>query len=323
MGTSFLKYLLILLTIDVSAQDTISLFSETEVSIQVTDGQLFGSLVIPNNIETSTIALFIAGSGPTDRNGNNMSGLNTDAYKLLCYALAENGIASLRFDKWGSGKSISSNQKEIIAKRDFESEINDAVAWIEYLQNDGRFNQLTVIGHSQGSLVGILAAKKVQTIVTKFISISGLGVPGNETLKEQLGVQPKFVGEAANPILDSLANGLLVKKVPPFLQALFSPTLQPYLISWFKYNPAEELSTLAIPSVIIQGTNDIQVKAGEATILASKSPLAKVLIIENMNHVLRILESNDRSKNFATYAQPALPISTELVQKISDFLLEK
>lgn len=321
MRNPFFIFFFILLSINLPAQDKSQLFEESEVTIALPDGELFGSMVIPTTGLLNSVVLFIAGSGPTDRDGNNKSGLNSNAYKLVCYAMAENGIASLRFDKWGTGKSIPDNFKDIVTKRDFESEVNDVAAWIGFLQKDQRFKQIHIIGHSQGSLIGILAAQRTNAAVSKFISISGLGKRGNETLKEQLSAQPKLVIAAAAPIIDSLAEGLPVKNVPPYLQALFNPNMQPYLISWFKYEPAAELAALHIPSLVIQGTNDIQVKEADAQYLVSKSPWASLVIIQNMNHVLRIVENEDRTQNFATYNQPDLPIPKELVEKICDFIL--
>ncbi|MBK9488754.1 MAG: alpha/beta hydrolase [Haliscomenobacter sp.] len=150
----------------------------------------------------------------------------------------------------------------------------------------------------------------------------GIGLRGNETLKEQLSAQPKFVTDFSTPLLDSLSRGLNVKNVPPYLEVLFKPSIQAYLISWFKYEPAEELAKLSIPSLVIQGTNDIQIKVADAQHLAAKSKLAQLLLIEKMNHLFRLVEG-DRAANLATYNQPTLPISEELVEKVGAFVLKK
>lgn len=324
MPKSFLFLLLMFVVLQSLGQQADKTFIVSNVSIQLKGYSLFGTLTTPALISKKLkIALFIAGSGPTDRNGNNAMGLKTDAYRLFCNALAERGIATLRYDKLGSGESKPENLKDIVDKRDFDSEVSDAVAWIEFLKKDKRFNEISVIGHSQGTLTGILAVQKTGKSVGKLVSLAGLGKRGNETLKEQLSAQPPFVSEAAQPVIDSLANGWKVKNIPPFLEVLFKPSMQPYLISWFRYDPADELAKLQIPSLVIQGTNDIQIKVEDAKYLVSKSKKATLHLIEKMNHVFRFVESEDKNANLATYNQPDLPIVPGLIEKVSDFLLSK
>jgi pimeloyl-ACP methyl ester carboxylesterase len=314
----------ITLNINTLAQEQKATYSEKSVSITLKDYTLYGTLSLPTQkAKNRKVALIVAGSGPTDRNGNNTMGLNCNVYKMLSEALLAKNIATLRFDKLGSGESRPANLKELAEKRDFEGEINDVMAWIDFLKKDKRFAEIILIGHSQGALLGILAAQRSGKIVSKFISLAGVGRKGNETIKEQLSQQPKFVSEAANPILDSLANGLFVKNVPPLLEVLFKPSMQPYLISWFKYDPADELAKLAIPSLAIQGTADIQIKVADAQYLVSKSKVSKLVIIERMNHVLKSLDADkitNTAENLATYSKPDLPLADELVLEIYHFL---
>jgi pimeloyl-ACP methyl ester carboxylesterase len=324
MKTSIIFFCLLFVFFGAFCQNQTSKFIESPVSLNLEHYTLYGTLTIPTQkTKKMMVALFIAGSGPTDRNGNNTAGLNTYAYQKFCHSLAEKGIATLRFDKWGTGESKPQNAKEMAEKRDFDSEVSDAVAWIEFLKKDKQFKEILLITHSQGTLVGILAAQKMEGSISKLVSLAGVGRKGSETLKEQLSAQPKFVSDSANPIIDSLVSGFYVKNIPQFLEVLFKPSMQPYVISWFKYDPADELAKLAIPSLIIQGTSDIQIKVEDAKYLASKSKNAKLLIIEKMNHVLKTLESDDMNLNLATYNQPDLPITKELVEKVSDFILKK
>ncbi len=320
MKILFISLSLLLFYSGAFSQNVATQFTETPVSINLGAYTLYGTLTVPTQkVKKLQVALFIAGSGPTDRNGNNTAGLNCNAYKMLCQALAEKGIATLRYDKLGSGESKPANLKELVEKRDFDQETNDVVAWIDFLKKDKRFAKISLITHSQGTLVGILACQKSGNTIQKLVSLAGLGRRGSETLKEQLGIQPKFVSEAANPIIDSLVNGYQVKNVPEYLEVLFKPSMQPYLMSWFKYDPSDELAKLNIPSLIIQGTNDVQIKVEDAKYLASKSEKAKLVLIEDMNHILKIVKG-DRTANLATYMQPDLPLAPDLVSKIVEFL---
>ena len=103
------------------------------------------------------------------------------------------------------------------------------------------------------------------------------------------------------------------------LNSLFRPSVQPYLISWIKYDPPKEIAKLKIPVLIVQGTTDIQISIVDANQLAKALPTATLLIIDGMNHILKPAPS-DRQMNLMTYSQPDLPIKPELVKGILSFL---
>ena len=69
------------------------------------------------------------------------------------------------------------------------------------------------------------------------------------------------------------------------LWMLFRKSVQPYMISWLKYDPQTEIGKLHIPILIIQGTNDVQVDTSDAMLLSAANPKATLVLIKNMNHV--------------------------------------
>jgi len=158
------------------------------------------------------------------------------------------------------------------------------------------------------------------TSADKFISIAGFGQSADLILKDQLGSQPKEVKDLSFPIIDSLKNGNTVKNVPPILNSLFRPSVQPYLISWFRYDPQIEIKKLSVPALIVQGTNDIQVGVENARQLSNANPKAELLLINDMNHIFRITEG-DRLTNIATYNNINLPVSEELVEAVTGFII--
>ena len=95
----------------------------------------------------------------------------------------------------------------------FEDYIDDAVAWAKWLKEKGQFNQIVVIGHSEGSLIGIIASQKGD--VDKFISLAGPGRSADKLLKEQLG-DKTILSYFAFPLIDDLVQGKSVK-APFFL----------------------------------------------------------------------------------------------------------
>ncbi len=290
---------------------------EETVILKTATGNLEGTLTMPDAKLPVPVALIIAGSGPTDRNGNNAI-MTNNSLKMLAGALAVKGIASLRYDKRGIDKSQAAGLSE--SELRFEMYIKDAVGWAHLLRENPNFSQVVIIGHSEGSLIGMVAS--LDDEVDKFVSIAGAGESGDKIIREQLKAQPQAILEQTNPILDSLVVGKTVAKVNPMLYSLFRPSVQPYLISWFKYDPKIEIAKLKKPVLIVQGTSDLQVSVDDADRLQAAKPDAKLVVIEGMNHVLKDV-GDDRTKNIQSYNQPDLPLNQKLVEAISSFIVAK
>jgi pimeloyl-ACP methyl ester carboxylesterase len=290
--------------------------ADTEVEIDGGSAPLRGTLTLPDGAATVPVVLILPGSGPTDRDGNSVMGIRTDAYKLLASELAAQGIGSLRIDKRGIAASAAAAAKE--ADLRFDTYVEDAVAWIGFLKRQERVAKVFVLGHSEGALVGSIAAQRAE--VAGFVSLAGAGLRAGEILRRQLGTQ--LTGELATRAFDTLAEleaGRLVANPPPELAALFRPSVQPYLISWLGIDPAAEIARLKIPVAIVQGSTDIQVTIDDAKALAAAKPDAALTIIDGMNHILRAAPI-DRVANIATYSQPALPLKPELMPILITFL---
>ena len=290
-------------------------YIETAIVLQTKKGKLYGTLTTPKNLNNGPLALIIAGSGPTDRNCNNPS-MTNDAYKKLAHELADNNISSLRYDKRGIAESVAAVESE--SDLVFDDYVNDAKDWIQLVKQDKRFSQIVVIGHSEGSMIGMLAAVKAD----KFVSVAGIGQSAATLLKEQLSAQTKELKDLSFPIIDSLVMGKKVENVNPMVMSIFRPSVQPYLISWFKYNPLTEIKKLKVPVLIIQGSTDIQVGVEDAKLLSLAYPQSKLLIIDKMNHILRTVEG-DRQANLETYNNAALPLADGFVKGITEFILQK
>lgn len=290
-------------------------YRSSEVAIFNGRDTLRGTLLLPNAIEKPAVVLIIAGSGPTDRNGNQF-GMANNSLKFLAEELATNGIASLRYDKRGVGFSRSNQPESELIFDDF---IDDAAIWLTMLKESGNYSKIYVAGHSEGSLIAMVAAQNVS--VDGYISIAGSGKRIDKILLEQLGQIPEPMLNDAKIIIDSLVAGYQVKRINPMLLSLFRPSVQPYLISWMRIDPAVEIGKLSIPILIAQGTTDIQVSTENAELLTKANPLAQLLVVEGMNHVLKVVEM-EREKNMAAYTNPNLPVAEELVSAIVDFVVK-
>jgi alpha-beta hydrolase superfamily lysophospholipase len=288
-------------------------------TLKTVSGNIYGTLVLPKGDQKVPVVLIIAGSGPTDRNGNASSmGLNTNAYKMLADSFLQHGIASLRYDKRGIGESAAAMKSESDLK--FEDYISDAAGLIKMLRADGRFSKVIVLGHSEGSLIGMIAAGREKA--DAYISLAGVGERIDKPIERQLEAQSPALAAKATILFDSLSKGYTVQQPDVTLMSLFRPSVQPYMISWLQYDPQQEIRKLKMPVLLIQGTTDFQVSVQDAQLLAKAKPDATLELIEGMNHILKQGPAG-RAENMATYNMPELPLKAELVQDIETFILHR
>lgn len=294
---------------------------EKNIILTTPTGDIHGVLLMPDVEQPCPLVIIIAGSGPTDMDGNTIgSNLHNNSLKMLAEGLEAKGIASIRYDKRGIGKSQAAGTSE--EEMRFEHYIDDAAAWADMFGDDERFSTIAIAGHSEGSLIGMVAAQK-SSAVKAYISIAGCGRPAYEVLEEQLKRQPEQVQREAAEINKELCEGRTVENVPGYLAALYRKSVQPYLISWFRYDPAKEIAKLKIPVLILQGDKDLQVSLKDAEKLYAARMFSSFYIIEGMNHVLKHCDSNEMLGQLDAYQNPTLPIKDELIEHIARFLLNR
>lgn len=290
----------------------------TPVTLPSEPAPLHGTLLTPAG-PTRAAALIIAGSGPTDRNGNNPLGVSASSYRLLAEGLAEQGIATVRADKRGVGESTAAGRIE--ADLRFTDYSNDARAWaVETARLTGQ-PCAWLIGHSEGAMVALVAAAGADEAVCGLVLLAGAGRPIGAVLREQLANAPEPLRGQAVAILAELEAGRPVTDVPPQLAALFRTSVQPYLISWLPLDPAAMVAAYPGPVMIGQGTTDIQVGLTDANALAAARPDARLMIWEGVNHLLKIAPA-DRAANIATYSDPTLPLAPGVVGDVAGFILQ-
>lgn len=286
--------------------------SEADISLQTATGTLYGTLAMPVR-SRPPIVLIIAGSGPTDRDGNSRLGLQSDTYKLLAADLSQRGVASVRFDKRGIGASAAALTSE--TDLTFETYIGDAAEWANMLDHDVRFSSVVIAGHSEGSLIGMIAARRIPA--RAFVSLDGAGRPAPAILREQLKRNAPEVYAQSDAIITSLQHAEMVKTVPDDLNVLFRPSVQPYLIAWFKYDPAAEIAKVGAPATIVQGTADVQVTMEDAQLLKCGDPSADLVVVDGMNHVLKHApDTSSQAAILKGYQDPMLPVEPAVVDAI-------
>jgi uncharacterized protein len=287
--------------------------------VAVSGGELCGVLTTSlyrTQDGKTPLVIIIPGSGPTDMNGNSIGGVTAQSYLMLARDFADRGISSYRYDKRGIGASAALTTEE--SQLSFINGVVDVKSIVAYFINDERFSSIILLGHSEGSLIGMLATTAPG--VKKYISLAGPADNASTLLKAQLGAQLGAQKSKVFKQLDSLRKGQTVRDEDPAMAMLFRQSVQPYLKSWFKYTPSTEIKKLKVPVLIVNGTKDIQVPEAQAQKLKKALPKAKLLIVKDMNHVLKTVEGTDHESNIAVYSDEHLPLVYDFVEQVSDWI---
>ena len=301
--------------VEASSSDPVQIESPDNFVVNNATGKLYGTLLLPKTTGKVPVILMISGSGPTDRNMNQAESLRTNAFLMLARSLADNSIATVRYDKRGVGKSADAAKSGNGILEDY---IEDAEKFINQLVTDPRFSKVIVLGHSEGATIGVVSVQ--HTNPAAYISLSGIGSNLGTILKKQLSAFPPAESKLANEILDSLKVGKIVNRtLPQSLIPIFAPSIQPFIISFMKYDSSKEIAKVKIPVLIINGTTDIQIGTENAQQLAKANPKATLKLLTGMNHVLKDAPA-DRKLNTETYNKPELPLNKELVPVIVEFV---
>jgi pimeloyl-ACP methyl ester carboxylesterase len=286
--------------------------------IEIVAGELHGTLLSPR--AKAPIVLIVPGSGPTDRDGNNPLGVKANVYKLLAEGLAEQGIATVRVDKRGMFGSAAAGDPNAVT---VEAYAEDYRAWIDAIRVQTGRKCIFLLGHSEGALM-VSAAAEGRKDVCGLILISGMGRKMGDVIRAQLKANPANapVLDQAFAAIDEIEAGRHVDTsgMHPALTPLFAPQVQDFLISAFAADPVDLVRRANVRTLIVQGTADLQVTVEDARKL-NKASRTELELIRGMNHVLKDAPE-DPAANLATYADPSLPLSPRLVDKIEDFVEE-
>jgi len=274
-----------------------------------------GTILTPKTSTKSPLVILIAGSGPTDRNGNQQM-MTNNHLKFLAEGLYKEGIATFRYDK----RIIKQMKDHTVHEESirFDDFIKDAKDVVAYFKRSEAFSEIIILGHSQGSTVGMVAS---QDGVDRFISIAGPGRSIDNVIVEQLSQQAPGLKDNARNAFDELAANGSTQNYSEGLASIFRPSIQPFIRSWMKYDPAVEIAKLDIPVLILTGDKDLQVLASEAEVLKKAKPDATFSIIKNMNHPLKEMKSTDDDLvNQKSYNEPRRPVMPELIEAVVTFI---
>ncbi len=293
---------------------------ETSYTFSSEGLQLAGTLTAPQNVPARMpVGVIIAGSGATDRNCNSGTSLRTNTYAQLAWRLAERGIATLRYDKRGVGASRADIDMADVTFDDFAG---DAAVAASALADDDRFSPIVLVGHSEGASLAVRAANDGAP-VDGVVILAGMGRPFLEVLRGQLAelldgpTMAQF--DAAMP---RYLAGEDVSDVPASLAPFLRPVNRKFTQTISEFDPVGEIADVAVPVLIIQGGTDFQVTVEDAGLLAGARPEARLVIIDDANHVFKRTADASRASQTRAYIDPTMPIVPELVDAIAAFFHE-
>ncbi len=287
-------------------------------------GDISATLSTPAE-SSDTAVLIVAGSGPTDRNGNSGQGLNSYAYKMLADELVKGGVAILRYDKRAIGRSTL-NDPTTIPNLVFNDFVDDAVRCVDYLRGEG-FKKVVVVGHSEGGEIALHLALREDVKVDGLVLLCCPGYSMDQILIAQLSAQlvPQYIGlmATATNIIKSIKRGdsVAVESIPQELLSLFHPSVQPFLCSSMAFDPAELMSRVEQLTLIISGGRDIQVAKDNADRLMEVAKCGKHIHFDQMTHILKSADTNDRIQQImGIYTNSKLPLTEGLSEAILGFV---
>jgi len=292
---------------------------ETPYTIYSPGLGLAGTLTVPRGARGPVpVAVIIAGSGPTDRNGNSVMGIRPNSYAQLAWRLAERGIATLRYDK----RALPGTQGIFdITRMTLEDFAADARAAAESLARDRRFSRVVLVGHSEGASLALIAARQGAP-VAGVVSVSGLGRPIVEVLREQLSRQLDSATLVRyDTAMKYYLRGEQPRDVPPQVAVLFLPVNVSFMQSMAAFDPPAAIRAVRQPVLIVQGQTDLQTSVADAQRLHAARPDARLVIVPGANHVLKHTTERTLEGQMPTYRDPALPIMPQVVAAIARWIL--
>jgi uncharacterized protein len=266
--------------------------------------RLEGTLLLPLISELQYVpgVVLVAGSGPTDRNGNNpLVPVRIDVLKEIAELLGRSGIATLRYDKRGVSKSAPRPNGSLEAQEEFfiwDNFVGDVVAaHAELLRhNEIKPYATALLGHSEGGLLAIAAAKILGARKLYGLVLAATpGLPMADIVRLQVArATPHLREEIERTMTAILATGHVPAKLTPELQVLFPPYAGPFLRSALAYDGAKTLREVEVACLVLHGAADQQVVPMGAVqplidALGTRSVSGEAVVLPQVSHNLKLV----------------------------------
>lgn len=306
-----------------------------EVSFQgATNLALNATLLTPDSPGPHPAVLLLPGSGPTDRNGN-QPGLKIDLHKQLAEHLAENGVATLRFDKravLAYAEHWPKDSAELAEYFSFQNFTADAAAAYRFLRDHPSTDpaRVAILGHSEGGLIALQVAADMASSKDRpagLILAATAGRVLDDVVREQISaalakqtqdenVRAEYKAHLERGIKAAKAGDPIPKDLPPGLAPLFNPSTARILHAYFTIDPADLAAKVKGPVLVIQGSADAQISAERdaprllAALMKRPHSASDSIIIPDASHNFKVPAQDDKSP-LAPFTGPVTPAALD------------
>lgn len=302
---------------------------------------LYGTLLKPAGAGPAPAVLLLAGSGPTDRDGNSrlLPG-RIDTLKHFAEVLAQAGVVTLRYDKLFSGKTGAATHAGNVSQVGLDTYIDEAQAGLDFLRQQPGVdpNRLAVLGHSEGGLIAlVLATQRAPAGLQAVVLAAPLSVPYLQTLHDQIAGQfaaavaagqvKQADADSGLAALDKVLAALKQSEahpdltgLPEPLKALFNPMNDRFLHTAGQFDPAQLAGQVKLPVLVLAGDKDVQVTPPMVDHLMSGflGGNATRVLLPGVDHVFKVV--GDKPNPLTDYTDPSKKFSPEADKALVDFL---
>ncbi|MDA4136664.1 MAG: alpha/beta hydrolase [Thaumarchaeota archaeon] len=279
-----------------------------EVTWKALDIPVHGTITAPKDREARPAVVFVAGSGPTDRNWCSplLPGSNGTA-RLLAEALASRGFLTLRYDKLASGPHARENLPKFVGKLSMRSHMEELSGAVETMVSEDNVdeNELFVLTSSEGAIHAVNYQLQAKSNRFKGLVLTGapgraIGDVGRSQIFSQIKSMPnaeilikpyddaiaQYVSNKPMVVSPSLPDG--IKRV---LYSLENPANLPFGRELWAYSLAEHIGKVNEPILVLIGKKDLQtdwkIDGGALENATAQKTSVSFAYPENANHVLK------------------------------------
>lgn len=316
-------------------------YNVIDTTFTAPDGAVMSAtLTLPSTLDSRKIpaVVMVTGSGPQNRDEEYF---DHKPFAVIADFLARNGIASLRYDDRGTGKSTG----DFLTSTTFTFK-GDAVSGIEFLRSIDCIGRVGVLGHSEGGTIAFMAGAEDKADF--IVSLAGMAISGKETMMRQnkhaldkSGLSDadktnslKIIGIVFDTIARQVRNGVAapididsivaangVRLPQQIIQSLkmTQSTRAPWVDSFLTINPREYLANVKCPVLAINGEKDMQVNPDNLSVIKEFVPKADTMLMPDLNHLLQHAVTGEITE----YDEIRETISPDVLEAIVQFIKKR
>ena len=313
-------------------------YNVIDTTFTAPDGAVMSAtLTLPSSPDSRKIpaVAMVTGSGPQNRDEEYF---DHKPFAVIADFLARNGIASLRYDDRGTGKSTG----DFLTSTTFTFK-GDAVSGIEFLRSIACIGSVGILGHSEGGTIAFMAGGEDKADF--IVSLAGMAISGKETMMRQnkhaldkYGLSDadktnslKIIGIVFDTIARQVRNGVTapididsivaangVRLPQQIIQSLkmTQSTRAPWVDSFLTINPREYLANVKCPMLAINGEKDMQVNPDNLSVIKEFVPKAETMLMPELNHLLQHAVTGEITE----YDEIRETISPDVLEAIVQFI---